>query len=239
MDRSESRNSQPYTEHYLQCIFCMWAKNESPKERPVEPTSPPAVLARVGMEEAFLLSCILRILFSASRILKSKPVKLTWLLFCLFHFGVGFTAVMVNHIQNNFRNMVRYFCWIQISVSVATMGWSTLNKVYAFLNPSSSSSAFLDHAFRSSGWFAMQKLLPAEGLPLVPTSFHQAPLSWAKSGFSRPRRWGRTAEDALVFGHQCCSGTYQLETTPVWRGGPAVDGVQAGRWQLAKHGQEV
>ena len=48
-------------------------KPERPRERNVEPTSPPAVLARVGMEEDFLFSCILRTLLSASWILKSVP----------------------------------------------------------------------------------------------------------------------------------------------------------------------
>ena len=46
---------------------------ECPSDRNVEPTSPPAVLARVGMEEDFLFSCILRTLVSASWILKSDP----------------------------------------------------------------------------------------------------------------------------------------------------------------------
>ena len=80
------------------------------------------------------------------------------------------------------------------------------------------------------------KLLSAEGLPPVITTLYQALPLWTRTGFSRHRRWRRTAVDDQVVWNQCRKGTHQLGTTPFWRGCRGVDNVkfQTGGWQLAE-----
>ena len=91
---------------------------------------------------------------------------------------------------------------------------------------SSSSFAFSGPCIQIGRLVCNAKLLSAEGLPLVTTTSHQALPLWTRSGFSRHRRWSRTEVDDQVVWNKCRKGSYQMETTPVWRGGRGVDNVK-------------